>query len=151
VGLDTASEGTASLKGYACEEPCTLEIDADDADPFGNGPVLMDGEVVGRGTAGGFGHYVQMSLMLGHVKTEFAEVGRAREVRVLDQRRPARIIAESPYAPDNAALRAWKPAFPRSTKALAIAAEGVATISSWAYILPRSRPRDASQSGRHGG
>lgn len=85
---------------------CTLEIDADDADPFGNEPVFMDGEVVGRGTAGGYGHYVGKSLMLGYVKSDFAEVGRECEVRVLDQRRPARIIAESPYDPENAALRA---------------------------------------------
>ncbi|MDJ0980174.1 MAG: FAD-dependent oxidoreductase [Kiloniellales bacterium] len=85
---------------------CTIEIDADDADPFGNEPVFMDGEVVGRGTAGGYGHYVGKSLMLGYVKSDFAEVGRACEVRVLDQRRPARIIAESPYDPENAALRA---------------------------------------------
>ena len=85
---------------------CTIEIDADDADPFGNEPVFMDGEVVGRGTAGGYGHYVGKSLMLGYVRSDVAEVGRDCEVRVLDQRRPARIIAESPYDPENAALRA---------------------------------------------
>jgi dimethylglycine dehydrogenase len=85
---------------------CTIEIDADDADPFGNEPVLMDGEVVGRGTAGGFGHHIQKSLMLGYVKSQYAEVGRECRVRVLDQLRPARIVAESPYDPENAALRA---------------------------------------------
>ena len=85
---------------------CTIEIDADDADPFGNEPVFMEGEVVGRGTAGGYGHYVGKSLMLGYVRSDVAEVGRDCEVRVLDQRRPARIIAESPYDPENAALRA---------------------------------------------
>ncbi len=85
---------------------CTLEIDADDADSFGNEPVFMDGEVVGRGTAGGYGHHVQKSLMLGYVKTEMAEVGRDCQVRILDQMRPARIIAESPYDPENLALRA---------------------------------------------
>ena len=84
----------------------TLEIEAADADPFGNEPVFMDGEVVGRGTAGGYGHHVGKSLMLGYVKTEFAEVGRECQVRVLDQMRPARIVAESPYDPENAALRA---------------------------------------------
>jgi dimethylglycine dehydrogenase len=85
---------------------CTIEIDADDADAFGNEPVLIDGEVVGRGTAGGYGHFVRKSLMLGHVKTEHAIVGRECQVRVLDQLRPARIIAESPYDPENLALRA---------------------------------------------
>ncbi|MEZ5858298.1 MAG: FAD-dependent oxidoreductase [Geminicoccaceae bacterium] len=85
---------------------CTIEIDADDADPFGNEPVLMDGQVVGRGTAGGYGHHVKKSLMLGYVKSAFVEVGRACQVRVLGELRPARIIAESPYDPENAALRA---------------------------------------------
>ena len=85
---------------------CAIEIDADDADSFGNEPIYMDGEVVGRGTAGGYGHSVQKSLMLGYVKTDFAEVGRDCEVRVLDQRRPARIIPESPYDPENQHLKA---------------------------------------------
>ncbi|MEZ5865853.1 MAG: FAD-dependent oxidoreductase [Geminicoccaceae bacterium] len=85
---------------------CTIEIDADDADPFGNEPILVDGQVIGRGTAGGYGHHVQKSLMLGYVKSDFATVGNACQVRVLDQLRPARIIAESPYDPENAALRA---------------------------------------------
>jgi dimethylglycine dehydrogenase len=85
---------------------CTIEIDADDADPFGNEPVLMDGEVVGRGTAGGYGHFVGKSLMLGYVKTDHAIIGQDCQVRVLDQLRPGRIIAESPYDPENLALRA---------------------------------------------
>jgi dimethylglycine dehydrogenase len=85
---------------------CTIEIDADDADPFGNEPVLMDGEVVGRGTAGGYGHFVGKSLMLGYVKAENAVIGRECQVRVLDQLRPAFIIAESPYDPENLALKA---------------------------------------------
>jgi dimethylglycine dehydrogenase len=84
----------------------TLEIDADDADPFGNEPVFLDGEVIGRGTAGGYGHHVRKSLMLGYVKSELATVGREVKVRVLDQLRPARIVAESPYDPENAALKA---------------------------------------------
>lgn len=85
---------------------CTIEIDADDADAFGNEPVLLDGGVIGRGTAGGYGHFVGKSLMLGYVKTEHAKVGLECHVRVLDQLRPARIIAESPYDPENLALRA---------------------------------------------
>jgi dimethylglycine dehydrogenase len=65
----------------------------------------MDGEVVGRGTAGGYGHFVGKSLMLGYVQTEHAIIGQECQVRVLDQLRPARIIAESPYDPENLALR----------------------------------------------
>ncbi len=85
---------------------CTIEIDADDADSFGNEPVFMDGQVVGRGTAGGYAHFVKKSLMLGYVKTEHAEIGRECQVRLMGELRPARIVAESPYDPENAALRA---------------------------------------------
>ena len=85
---------------------CTIEIDADDADSFGNEPVILDGAVIGRGTAGGYGHHVGKSLMLGYVETQHANVGLECSVRILDQVRPARIIAESPYDPDNRALRA---------------------------------------------
>ena len=66
----------------------------------------MDGEVVGRGTAGGYGHYVGKSLMLGYVKSAYAEVGRDCHVRLMGELRAARIIDESPYDPDNEALRA---------------------------------------------
>jgi dimethylglycine dehydrogenase len=84
----------------------TIEIDADDADPFGNEPVFLGKDVVGRGTAGGYGHHLKKSIMLGYVKSEVATVGLECKVRVLDQMRPARIVAESPYDPENAALRA---------------------------------------------
>ena len=85
---------------------CTIEIDADDADSFGNEPVFMDGQVVGRGTAGGYGHFVKKSLMLGYVRSGFAAIGRECQVRLMGELRPARIVPESPYDPDNTALKA---------------------------------------------
>ena len=84
----------------------TIEVDADDADPLGNEPILVDGRVIGRATAGGYGHFVEKSLLLGYVGSDYAEPGLECQVRVLDQLRPARVIAESPYDPDNVALRA---------------------------------------------
>ena len=85
---------------------CTIEIAAEDADSFGNEPVLLDGQVIGRGTAGGYGHFVAKSLMLGYVRSQYATVGLDCHVRLLDRVLPARIVAESPYDPDNLALRA---------------------------------------------
>ena len=84
---------------------CTLEIDAEDADSFGNEPILIDGEVVGRGTAGGYGHYVKKSLMLGYIKSDRLKIGQNCHVRILDNIRPAQVIAESPYDPTNKALQ----------------------------------------------
>jgi len=85
---------------------CTIEVDVADADPFGNEPVFFDDRVIGRGTAGGFGHHIQKSLLLAYVRSEYAQIGLECRVRVLDELRPARIIAESPYDPENRVLRA---------------------------------------------
>ena len=84
----------------------TLEVDADDADSLGNEPMIIDGQCVGRATAGGYGHHVQKSLILGYIKPEYATLGTACQVRILDQLRPARVITESPYDPENLVLRA---------------------------------------------
>ena len=84
----------------------TIEVDADDADCFGNEPIIMGDKVVGRGTAGGFGHYVNKSLLLGYMDAERAEVGASCHIRVLDGLRPAKIIPHSPFDPDNEHLRA---------------------------------------------
>lgn len=84
----------------------TIEIEAEDAGSFGNGPVFVDGELVGRGTAGGCGHHVGKSLMLGYVRSDVAEIGQGCHARILDRLLSARIIADSPYDPEKAALRA---------------------------------------------
>jgi dimethylglycine dehydrogenase len=85
---------------------CTIEIEADDADSFGNEPIFVEGKVVGRGTSGGFGHYIKKSLMLGYVESKYATVGQDCRVRLLDKMIPAKLIAESPYDPENLALKA---------------------------------------------
>jgi dimethylglycine dehydrogenase len=97
---------TTQIEAGIPNKYCTIEIDADDADSFGNEPVFMDGAVVGRGTAGGYGHYIGKSLMLGYVNADHAEVGRSCQVRLMGELRDARIIEESPYDSDNQALRA---------------------------------------------
>jgi len=84
----------------------TIAVDADDADCFGNEPIIIDGEVVGRGTAGGFGHFVDQSLLLGYMQTDKAIVGTEVQVRVLDGLRTARVIPHSPFDPENEHLRA---------------------------------------------
>ena len=85
---------------------CTIEIEANDADSFGNEPIIIEGKVVGRGTSGGYGHFIRKSLMLGYIKSEHASIGQECQVRLLDKLLPAKIIAESPYDPENIALKA---------------------------------------------
>ncbi len=85
---------------------CTLEVDAEDADSFGNEPIILNGEVIGRATAGGYAHFIKKSIVLGYVKTEYAKIGLQCQVRILDKLLNARIVPESPYDPENHALRA---------------------------------------------
>jgi dimethylglycine dehydrogenase len=85
----------------------TLELhDTTDADALGNNPVFKDGEVVGRATGGNYGFRVSKSLALAMVRPDLAGEGTELEMEVLDTRYRTSVIAESPWDPDNARLRA---------------------------------------------
>ncbi|MGI9338145.1 MAG: GcvT family protein [Gammaproteobacteria bacterium] len=84
----------------------TLEVgDVEDADPLGNNAIFKDGKMVGRATSGNFGFRLNKSLALAMVPPELAEQGEKLEIDVLGERKPATIIGESPYDPDNKILR----------------------------------------------
>ena len=83
----------------------TLEVDADDADAWGNEPLYLDGEMVGRATSGVYGHTVGRSLALAYVRPEAAAVGARLAIDILGARRPARVIPDSPHDPGNERLR----------------------------------------------
>ena len=84
----------------------TLAVEADDADALGNEPIYRDGRMVGRATAGAYGHAVKKSLALAYVEPEAAAPGTALEIEILGDRRAAEVIAHSPHDPENARLRA---------------------------------------------
>jgi dimethylglycine dehydrogenase len=84
----------------------TLAVEADDADALGNEPIYRDGRMVGRATAGAYGHAVKKSLALAYVEPEAAAPGTALEIEILGDRRAAEVIEHSPYDPENASLRA---------------------------------------------
>ncbi len=84
----------------------TLEVDADDADPLGNEPLYQGDEMIGRATAGAYGHVVGKSLALAYVRPEVAALGTKLEIEILGDRRAATVIDESPWDPQNARLRA---------------------------------------------
>lgn len=74
----------------------TLEVDADDADPLGNEPLYQGGAMIGRATAGAYGHVVGKSLAIGYVSPDAAAPGTALEIEILGERRAARVIPDSP-------------------------------------------------------
>ena len=84
----------------------TLVCEVDDADPLGNEPLYLGGAMVGRATAGAYGHHVGKALALGYVSPEASEVGTALEIEILNKRYTATVVEESPYDPDNKSLRA---------------------------------------------
>ncbi len=85
----------------------TLAVDGpEDADPIGNNPLYVDGEMVGRATSGNYGFRLEQSLALAMLRPELAEVGTTVDIEILGARYPARVVQESPWDPDNARLRA---------------------------------------------
>lgn len=104
--------GKAALKKQLAEGVphrfITLEVHGvTDADPLGNEPLFAaDGRMVGRATAGYYGHVLQKSLAIGYIKPEFAEVGTELSIEILGERKRATVVVESPYDPANADLRA---------------------------------------------
>src|SRR5271166_6105341 len=78
-----------------------------DADPLGNEPLFDDrGQLVGRATAGYYGHALGKSLGLGYVKPEFANLGQGLQIEILGERKRATVLVDSPYDPENKELRA---------------------------------------------
>jgi dimethylglycine dehydrogenase len=86
----------------------TLEVHAvTDADPLGNEPLFdKGGRMIGRATSGYFGHHLKKSLAIGYVKADYAEVGTPLGIEILGERKQATVVPESPYDPENLALKA---------------------------------------------
>ncbi|WP_375595187.1 FAD-dependent oxidoreductase [Algihabitans albus] len=76
------------------------------ADPYGNEPLYAEGRMIGRATSGVFAHNLGKTLAMAYVRPDVAEIGTELEIEVLSERFPARIVAESPWDPENARLRA---------------------------------------------
>jgi dimethylglycine dehydrogenase len=85
----------------------TMEVvGVTDADARGSEPIYLGDAIVGRATSGGFGWRVNKSLALTMVRPDLAVVGTELEIAILGKRHRALIIPDSPYDPDNFALKA---------------------------------------------
>jgi dimethylglycine dehydrogenase len=84
----------------------TMEVHGvTDTDARGSEAIYKDGKVVGRATSGGFGFRTGKSLALGLVSPELASIGTEMEIEILAKRYRITVVAESPYDPENTALR----------------------------------------------
>jgi dimethylglycine dehydrogenase len=89
------------------QEFVTLEVaGVADADPIGNEPLYKDDRMVGRATAGAYGHFVGKSLALAYVERGCGAPGTGLEIEILGERKAATVIPASPYDPENRSLRA---------------------------------------------
>ncbi|WP_432816925.1 GcvT family protein [Sulfitobacter sp. JB4-11] len=80
------------------------QTEASNADASGGEPIFKDGQGIGRVTSGAYGYSVGQSLALGFVKDVSA--GDEVDVMVLGQAHKAVVLAEPPFDPAGARLRA---------------------------------------------
>ncbi len=84
----------------------TLTVDdVNGADARGGEPLYAGGAMIGRVTSGGFGWRVGKSLALAMVRPDRAAIGSELEVDILGTRHRARVIAASPFDPENRRLK----------------------------------------------
>jgi dimethylglycine dehydrogenase len=82
-----------------------VEMVAEDAEVRGGEPAWDGDTVIGVTTSGAYGHAVQKSLAFVYVPPEYATPGKTFDIEVLGQRRPAQVLAEAAYDPQNKRLR----------------------------------------------
>ncbi len=85
----------------------TMEVHGvTDADARGSEAIYKDGKLVGRATHGGFGFRIGKSIALAMVQPEHAAEGSGLQIKILGKLHNATVIGESPFDPENNALRA---------------------------------------------
>lgn len=80
--------------------------DADNCDAAYGCPVMLDGEVIGYTTSGGYGHCIGKSIALGYIRTDLAKAGTEVEIDVFGKLRKATVESEPLYDPENLKPRA---------------------------------------------
>lgn len=106
IGRDALVE--AKQKGLAWNF-VTMEVHGvgdGDSDARGSEPLYHQGKLIGRATNGGYGFRVNKSLALGMVHPDVSAIGTELEIKILGKLFKATIMPESPYDPENKALRA---------------------------------------------
>ena len=104
VGREMSVEYSAFETGL--DRFVTLQVHGvADADARGSEPVVLNGELIGRTTSGGYGWRVEKSLALAMVRPDLGEPGTELEVVILGVPHRAAVIAESPYDPENLRLK----------------------------------------------
>jgi dimethylglycine dehydrogenase len=83
----------------------SFAVDTDDADVIGDEAIWHDGKVVGWVTSGGYAHHSQVSVALGYVPREVADLQAGFEIELLGRRHPARMLDAPLFDADHERLR----------------------------------------------
>ncbi|MBT8239857.1 MAG: aminomethyltransferase, partial [Acidimicrobiia bacterium] len=81
-------------------------VDTSNNDPRGNEPVYCKGEHVGLTTSGTYGHSVGTSLAFAYVDPKCKAPGTELEIKMMGEMRPAEVLADAAYDPNNDKPRA---------------------------------------------
>jgi len=100
----------AEMKTGPARKLVMFQVDVDPnapADVIGDEPVWHDGKVVGWVTSGGYAHYSGVSLALGYIPAELANIGTTGfEIEIIGQKRPAKLQPEPVLDPSGSRMRA---------------------------------------------
>ena len=98
----------AAMERGATTHMVYLEVDATDFDAAGGEPVFAGGgeTAIGVTTSGGYGHATGKSLAFAYVDSGFESPGTELAIALLGDRRPATVLANAAYDPENLRLRA---------------------------------------------
>ncbi|MGI9415995.1 MAG: GcvT family protein, partial [Hyphomicrobiales bacterium] len=83
-----------------------MTVDARDADPLGNEPVMANGKVVGVSTSGGYGHTTGQCIAFAYVEPDYAAPGTELSIKLMEHDCPCRVVAEPLWDPKSERLRA---------------------------------------------
>ncbi|MGV8938119.1 MAG: GcvT family protein [Allorhizobium sp.] len=83
----------------------TFIVEARDADVIGDEPIFLNGEVKGWVTSGGYAHASGVSVAIGYVPKEIADITEGWSIELLGEALAARLQAEPLYDPAGAAMR----------------------------------------------
>lgn len=84
---------------------CTFILEAKDADVIGDEPIYLDGVVRGWVTSGGYAHAAGVSVAVGYVPKDIADVTGDWSVELLGEMLPARLQREPLFDPTGATMR----------------------------------------------
>ena len=82
-----------------------LEVNTEDADPFGNEPVYYNDKIVGVVTSGGYGFRVNKSLAFAYVEAELAQNVKEFQIKIQGEKRKATVLEGMAYDPNNTKLK----------------------------------------------